>query len=379
MGNNKIIAVNTRFLLKDKLEGIGRFTYESIKRIVVDHPEYQFHFLFDRPYHGDFLFAKNVKPIVLWPPARHPFLWYWWFEHAVKNYLHKTDPDLFISPDGYLSIQKKIPTLLVMHDLAFEHYPKQLDWLTGAYYRHYSPIFAQTAARIATVSNFTKQDIVGCYGINADKIDVVYNGAGNEFKPLDAKSQQAVRNQYTQGQPYFIFTGAIHPRKNVHQIFRAFDQYKTNTGATDKLLVVGRKAWQYGEVMEVYEHMKYQSDVIFTGHVQPEILCKMMAGAQALMYVSVFEGFGIPIIEAMQCGTPVITSNCSVMPETAGGAAILADPFKIDSIVEAMKKITVDEYTRQSCIDMGYVNAARFSWDNTAAGLWESANKILFN
>ena len=119
-----IIAVNTRLLLKNKLEGIGWFTYETLSRITKNHPEHIFYFLFDRPYHSDFVFESNVTPIVLPPPARHPVLFYIWFEISVARFLRKLKPDLFLSPDGYLSLKTKTTSLAVIHDINFEHYPE---------------------------------------------------------------------------------------------------------------------------------------------------------------------------------------------------------------------------------------------------------------
>ncbi|HAD33931.1 MAG TPA: glycosyltransferase family 1 protein, partial [Chitinophagaceae bacterium] len=120
------IAVNARFLLKGKLEGIGWFTHEIIRRVVNMHPEHQFIFFFDRPFDSSFLYAKNVEAVILNPPARHPFLWWIWFEWAIPRALKKYQADMFISTDGFLSLRTQTPTLLVMHDLAFEHFPEHL-------------------------------------------------------------------------------------------------------------------------------------------------------------------------------------------------------------------------------------------------------------
>ena len=135
------IAINCRLLLKNKLEGIGWYSFEIVSRIVKNHPEHDFYFLFDRPFHPDFVFAKNVKPIVLSPQARHPFLWYLWFEFSVSKFLKKNNIDLFFSPDGYLSLNTNVKTLLTIHDLNFEHFPEQLPFLTRKYYQYFTPKF----------------------------------------------------------------------------------------------------------------------------------------------------------------------------------------------------------------------------------------------
>lgn len=213
MSPKKKIAVNTRFLIKNKLEGIGLFTAESLKIISRAHPEIEFWFLFDRPYDEEFIFAPNVKPVVLFPPARHPFLWYWWFEISVSSWLNKNKPDLFLSTDGYACLGTSVNQVVVMHDLAFEHFKDQVGGLTVMYYKYFMPRFAQKATRIATVSEFSKSDIVKQYGIAPGKIDVVYNGVKDVYRILDEEEKQQTRQRYTEGKDYFIYVGSIHPRK----------------------------------------------------------------------------------------------------------------------------------------------------------------------
>lgn len=365
------IAVNTRFLLKDKLEGIGWFTYESLKRMVLAHPEHEFHFLFDRKFSDEFIFAKNVVPHVLFPPARHPFLWYAWFEYAVPAALKKIKPDVFLSTDGYLSLSIKIPQVLVIHDLAFEHFSNHVDWLTLRYYKYFVPRFAKHATRIATVSEYTKYDVMEKYKIAADKIDVTHNGGNEIFKPLAIAEQKLIRKKISGGAPYFIYAGAVHPRKNVNRLFLAFDSFKEKFGGDFKLIIAGRKAWDTDEAMKTYERMKYKHDVIFLGHLRLSELAQVLASATALTYVSLFEGFGIPIVEAMNAGVPVITSNVSSMPEVAGDATLIVNPVSVEEIENAMLKMATDETLRKNLIAKGNLQKQKFSWDLTAERLYD--------
>ncbi len=342
MSPKKKIAVNTRFLIKNKLEGIGLFTAESLKIISRAHPEIEFWFLFDRPYDEEFIFAPNVKPVVLFPPARHPFLWYWWFEISVSSWLNKNKPDLFLSTDGYACLGTSVNQVVVMHDLAFEHFKDQVGGLTVMYYKYFIPRFAQKATRIATVSEFSKSDIVKQYGIAPGKIDVVYNGVKDVYRILDEEEKQQTRQRYTEGKDYFIYVGSIHPRKKCGQFVRAFEQFKNDTGSDMQLLLAGRKAWDFEEAENVYAGMNFKMDVKFLGHVPPEDLGALMGSAYALVYVSLFEGFGIPLIEAMGCGIPVITSNVTSMPEVSGNATLPADPYSVDSIAMAMTRIVTE-------------------------------------
>ena len=148
------IAVNTRFLLSGKMEGFGWYTYEITKRMVEQHPEHEFIFFFDRPFDPKFIFASNVTPVVLNPPARHPVLFIYWFEFAVRRALKKVKADVFFSPDGYLSLRSMIPQISVIHDINFEHFPKDLPWSARAYLRYFFPLFAKKATQIITVSEY---------------------------------------------------------------------------------------------------------------------------------------------------------------------------------------------------------------------------------
>lgn len=371
------IAVNTRMLLKGKMEGIGYFTYESFRRIVKAHPEHEFVFIFDRPYDESFIFSENITPVVASPPARHPLLWYLWYEHSLPRVFKKTKADLFIGTDGYLSVASKIKTLSVFHDINFEHYPEDVPFFNRLFYRHYFPIYAQTAARIAAVSEFTKNDVVEKYKIDARKIDLVYNGVSEQFIPLSADEIIQVRNKFTQGQPYFLFVGSLHQRKNISNMLKAFDEYKKSASSPVKMVLAGAKRWWTDEMEMTLEQMQFKSDVIFTGRVNFDDLCRITAGALAMTYVSTFEGFGIPIIEAMRSGVPVITSNVTSMPEVAGNAALLCDPFSVSSIAESMMKIANDEQLRKTLIEAGLKRQNDFSWDKTAVQLWNSIEKTI--
>ncbi len=371
------IAVNTRLLLKNKLEGIGWFTFETLKRISRQHPEHTFYFIFDRPYDNEFIFSDNVIPIVIGPQARHPVLFYIWFEFSVKKTLKKIQADLFLSPDGYGSLSTKIPTLTVIHDLNFEHFPKDLPWIITKYYRYFFPRFAKKAKRIATVSEFSRNDIHSQYEIPLEKIDVVYDGVNEMYVPIQQEDKIETRKKYSKDCNYFIFIGALLPRKNLKNLFLAFDIFRRRHSEEVKLLIVGAEKWWTNEMEQIFCNLEFRNDIIFTGRVAAKELNNLLGSALGLTYVSYFEGFGIPILEAFQCNTPVITSHVSSMPEVAGDAAIFCDPFNPENIASAMFKIANDEPFRNELIARGQIQRNHFSWDKTADLLWKSIEKTL--
>lgn len=371
------IAVNTRLLLKDKLEGIGWFSYESLKRITRQNPEHEFIFIFDRPYSDDFIFSDNITPVVAGPQARHPILYYIWFNYTIPKILEKHQVDLFLSPDGYIPLNTKTKTLAVFHDLNFEHYPKDLPYSERYYYRKYFPQFASKATRLATVSNYSKQDIIEQYKIDEGKIDVVYNGANQNFTPLPENIRKLVREKYTGGKPYFIFIGALNPRKNLVNLLKAFDEFKKRDKSRVQLLIVGEKMFKTEEIFQTYDNMNFKADVNFSGRLNGIELHKALASALALTYVSYFEGFGIPIVEAFYTETPVITSNLTSMPEVAGDAALLIDPFSVESISSALTKISTDKELRDNLIEKGKIRKEKFNWQKTADNLWNAIRNTI--
>jgi len=372
-----VIAVNTRLLLKGKLEGIGWFTLETLKRMTINHPEHQFIFIFDRPFNDDFIFSENVTPVVIGPPTRHPILWYLWFEFQIPRILKKYNADLFLSPDGYLSLRTKVPQLAVIHDINFVHRPADLPWLKAKYYNYFFPKFSRIAKRIATVSYYSKEDITRSFKVDYDKIDVVYDGINQIFEPISEDEKIVVREKFTNGSEYFLFVGALHPRKNVCGLLKAFDAFKSINDNTLKLVIVGGEMHKTGEIFDTFENMRYKNDVVFTGRISTTDLHDIFGAALALTFIPFFEGFGIPIVEAMSAGIPVICSNTTSIPEVGGNAVLYADPLKIDQITDAMLQLVSDDNLRKSLVEKGYIQKEKFSWDETARLLWQSIERAL--
>ncbi len=353
------------------MEGMGWFSLEILKRMVLSHPECEFIFFFDRKYDNDFIFADNIKPVVLHPQARHPFLYFIWFEISITKALKQHKADLFLSPDGFLSLRTKVPSVPVIHDINFLHHPENIPFLTRNYYNYFFPKFARKASRIATVSNYSKQDIVSSYGINPELVDVVPNGLREGFFPLDLDECADVKAKWTNGLPYFIYVGALINRKNITGLFKAFDLFCENNSIKHKLVVVGDAMWGGSYVKDAFDSMRNKQDVVFTGHLDQAQLNQLLSAATALSFVPFFEGFGVPIIEAFAAGTAVIASNTTSMPEVAGNAAILVDPHDPHSICKAMQKLAEDDVFRSDLISKGMTRKSEYSWDKSALLMWK--------
>lgn len=365
------IAVNTRLLIKNKLDGIGRYSFEVLKRIVESHPDIEFHFIFDRPYSTDFIFSKNIKPHVLRPSTRHPFLWYFWFEFQLPRLINKIKPNIFFSPDGFMSTKlKHIPTIITIHDINFEHRPKDLNWLHSIYYRKYFRQYAKESKHIITVSKFSKKDIIKNYHVSSDKITVAYNGVGDNFLPLERTKQKIIKKKYSDNNDFFLFIGSLHKRKNIKNLLSAFDIYQSKNGK-NKLLIIGQKKWWDRQTENIYQNMRFKENVIFLGQINDELMVDILGSSKALCFVSLFEGFGLPIIEAMKCNVPVITSNTSAMPEIAGDGALIVNPNDVNEISDAMSQIDNNSKLSKKLILKGQKKIHKFKWDITANVIYQ--------
>lgn len=371
------VVVNTRLLLPGSTEGIARFATEVLRRITQQHPEVRFSFLFDRPFDDSFIFAPNVVPYVVPPPARHPLLWYLWFHQTTHRKVRQLAPQVYFSPELYLCPGLGIPSVAVFHDVAYEHYPDILSPLHGWYIRRYSRVYQAEADHILTVSDFNRHDIHRVYGTPIDKLSVAYNGVSGEFHPVSEAEHAQVRDRFARGAPYFLFVGTIQPRKNLARLLQAFDIFKAETQAPVKLLIVGKRGFNHQRLNRVHQQMLYRQDVQFTGRVSPSDLNALYASALSLVYVPLYEGFGLPIVEAMRANTPVLCANISAMPEIYGEAAYGVNPHDEVAIAAGMKALYEDEGLRQHLVQAGRVQQAQFTWEGTAQSVWQVLARYL--
>lgn len=371
------VGVNTRVLLSSRMEGVCRYMHETLRRMVLNNPDTEFVFFFDRPYDDMFVYAENVTPVVISPPTRHAVLWYYWFEIAIPRALKKHKIDVFYSPDTYMSLKTKVPTVLVSHDIAYYHYPEHLPYINKKYYQYFFPRFHKKAAQVLAVSEFTRQDIIKAYNLNPDKVAVAYNSVKEGIRILQDSAKAEVRKKYAEGKNYLLYVGAIHPRKNVVRVIKAFDQFKKEHPSDLKLLLVARLAWNPQEFKKALASAECRADIIQLKELSSEEVNQVTAAAEASVYVSLFEGFGLPILEAMASGVPVITSTVSSMPEVAQDAAVLVDPMNIKEIASAMNRVINDPTLRKDIISRGLDRAKDFDWDRTAEVSYAAIKKAI--
>lgn len=273
--------------------------------------------------------------------------------------------DVFHAPDFMLPpLPGGLPSLLTIHDLSFVHAPETfvpgMRTLLGAAV----PRSVRRATHVIAVSEATKQDLVNLYGTLPEKISVIYAGVQPHFRPIE--DTLAIRTRYGLSDAPFILTvGTLQPRKNHLRLVQAF----VRMDAPDhKLVIAGGKGWIYDEVRAEVERLGLAGRVLFPGFVADEDLPALYSAAEMFVYPSLYEGFGLPVLEAMACGTPVVTSDTSSLPEVVAGgeAGLMVNPLDVDALAEAMGRLLLDATLRANLIEKGRAQAAGFTWEKTA-------------
>ena len=264
-------------------------------------------------------------------------------------------------------IVPRCATVLTVHDISFERYPDFFSRSELLRARTLVPFSARRADLVIAVSECTKTDLVNFYGIDPEKIVVTPAAPAPPFRLLDDRRRiDAVRREYGIDGPFILYVGNIQPRKNLRRLIEAFAAVACESDIAHRLVIVGKKAWLHSPVLEAARASGLSERITFTGYVPDQDLPALYNAADLFVYPSIFEGFGLPVLEAMSCGTPVITSNTSSLPEVGGDAAIYFDPFDAGDIARAMRAVVADPGLRSRLSARGLARAKEFSWAATA-------------
>ena len=275
--------------------------------------------------------------------------------------------DIFHSPSFTIPFSVSIPTVVTIHDMVCYKFPETIDRLRRIYLANAVRCSILKADRIIAVSQSTKKDIVDTFDVPETKIDVVYEASAPCFRATaDGNSVQETCKKYFIEEPFLLYVGTLEPRKNLVKLMQAYFILKRDYRIKHKLVIAGKKGWNYGPIFSEIERLSLRNDVIFTGYVPEQALVHLYNGAELFILPSLYEGFGLPILEAMACGTPVITSNISSMPEVAGDAAILVDPYDVDALAGAMHGVLTDKGLKESLVKKGLERVKHFSWKKCA-------------
>jgi len=306
---------------------------------------------------------RILRPKKLWTQIALPF----------ALYTARPKPNLIFSPTHYIPRFSPVKRIVTIFDLSFLHFPEMFEKRDLWQLTNWTKYSLQNADHIITISNFSKQDIVSRYGVDKNKITVAYPGYDSEkFKVQNTKFEVGkVKKKYKTGDNYIIYIGTIQPRKNLVRLIEAFaritkDITNLNLVITGKTKGEGREGWMYEDTLKVPKQLGIEDRIKFLGFVPQEDLPYLLTGARAFILPSLWEGFGIPVLEAMASGVPVLVSDVSSLPEVVGNAGLTFDPYSVDQIEQALRIVSTDQKLRQKYSKLGLERAKQFSWDKMA-------------
>ncbi|MBE2221194.1 MAG: glycosyltransferase family 4 protein [Anaerolineae bacterium] len=352
--------------------GIGRYTRELVQAILAQDSDNEYVLFSAPPPSGKSLSQIfPTKPQITYKiaPVSEQWLYRIWYRARLPVSIQRLTGklDLFHSPDFVLPpTGGAVPTLLTVHDLSFVHYPEVYPEVLVNYLNKVVPWSVGRATHILADSAATKQDLMAIWQVPDEKITVLYSGVSESFVKVEDEGRiTAVRHKYNLGQaPYLLSVGTVQPRKNYQMLIQAFAPLANKF--PHNLYIAGGKGWLYDDMMAEIERQGLIDRVRFIGFVDDEDLPTLYSAADLYLFPSLYEGFGLPMLEAMACGVPVIASDVSSLPEVGEGTAVLLPPHALSEWTQTMQAVLSSPQQQEQMISAGYQNVQRFSWKNSS-------------
>jgi glycosyltransferase involved in cell wall biosynthesis len=355
------IGIDARLVYYSRA-GIGQYIMRLVEALAaLKAKQDEFILLQSRKDPTQIVNGRNFSRVSLWTPSHH-----WAEQTALRLEIGRLRLDLLHSPDFIPPFRRNCRSVITVHDLAFLLYPHFLTKEAARYYGQIDQAVRRTDHIIA-VSESTRQDTIKLLGVPERKITVIHEAANPIYQPMDAgEARRRVAEIYGLDRDYILFVSTIEPRKNLPGLLQAYRRLKDDYKRTEGLVLAGSRGWLSEEVYDTVNRLQLERHVRFLGRVPSEHLLYLYNAARLLVHPSFYEGFGLPPLEAMTCGTPAIVSNVSALPEVVGDAATLVDPHDIDGLTVAMWRALTDEDLRASLIAKGLKRARMFSWGRAA-------------
>lgn len=341
--------------------GLGRYINGLLGGLVSLDQKNQYTIYRSRKDRQVYQLPPNFRTRSLWTPCHHQ-----WEQQALLLELAFSRLDILHSPDFIPPLRRRCRSVITVHDLAFLRYPQ---FLTAESRRYYGQIRAavKSANAIIAVSKATKRDLEELLGVPGDKITVVYEAPAPLFRPLGESETGIPARVKDLPRPFLLFVGTLEPRKNLPALLHALALIKAERGAnTPGLVLVGGKGWLYQESLDLIGQLDLSGQTTMLGPATPEELLWLYNRAEVMVMPSFYEGFGLPVVEAMACGAPVVVSRTSSLPEVAGDAALMVEPSDSKGLARAICRVLDDEALHSDMRQAGLRQAARFTWDRAA-------------
>jgi glycosyltransferase involved in cell wall biosynthesis len=347
--------------------GLGRYAESLTRALVAAHSD-RYAVFYNRERGVEALPGLERLPARTVAMGYKPWRMLVWLGQLAQVDLSRLVPDaeVFHATEHLLLPLRSVPTVLTVHDLIFRHLPAHHKALNRWYLNLALPLYCHRATHIIAVSEWTRHDLIAAYGLLPEKVTVVPEAADPRFFPQPPEAMAAVRARYGLPERYLLFVGTIEPRKNLSRLLAAFETIR-GEGLSDGLAIVGKRGWLYGDFFDQLERSPARDAVLLLGYVPDDALPAVYSGAQALVFPSLYEGFGLPVLEGMACGTPVVASNASSIPEVGGDAAMYFDPVDLEAMVEVIRRLLRDGDLQTEMRTRATAQAAQFTWESAAA------------
>jgi len=344
--------------------GVSRFTEQMVRALQQRDSNTEYSVFVNETARGGFTDSPNVHFRYTRLPTAKPVVRILW-EQTVLPALARS-LDVLHCPVNVLPVLTPCPAVLTIHDLTFLRYPERFRRERQGYLAALTRLSAGRARRIMTDSANTKQDVMDLLNVAAEKIEVVYPGLDEQFQPFTKEDLAAFRRQHDLPEQFILYVGTLEPRKNVDTLVRAYGLLWRQGLQQWPLVIAGGRGWMFDHIFAEVERSGLVKQVFFPGYIDPGDLPRWYASASVFVYPSLYEGFGLPALEAMACGTPVIVSDASSLPEGVGDAGVRVDPRRPDELAEALAEVLQSKAKREHMAAAGLARAASFTWDRAA-------------
>ncbi|MBN1218398.1 MAG: glycosyltransferase family 4 protein [Anaerolineae bacterium] len=365
------IGIDARLVFYNRA-GIGQYILQLTEALAsLELNDDRFILLQSRKDKSSIIYSNGFERKSLWTPSHNRFE-----QPALSFEIRRLGLDLLHSPDFIPPFRRKCKSVITIHDLAFLLYPHFLTKESARYYGQIDHAWRNTDHIIA-VSETTKHDSINMLGVPEKKITVIHEAANPVYRPIPkTEAQRVAREKYKLDNQFILFVSTIEPRKNLPGLLQAYRRLRDEYKRDEVLVLAGSKGWLWEEVYQTTDRLNLDKHVAFLGRVPSEDLVYLYNAADLLVHPSFYEGFGLTPLEAMNCGTPVIVSNTSALPEVVGDAALMVDPHDIDGLTVAMWRALTEKELQQDLIQKGFKRAQKFSWKETAKKTLEIYHKI---
>ncbi len=366
------IAVNCRLKENEQPEGYEAFMFGMLQHLAAHYPQHQFVFIFDKAFSDNIQFAKNVVPVVAGPETTNNLRLQYWLNYKIPVILRRHKADVFVSLEGICSMRTKKPQCVLVSDLGFLQSSAPAKKINSRFYKKYTSAFLTKATSIAAVSAFTKSTLIAQYNLNEDDVTLIVPGVDDIFKPIDWQEKEIVKEKYSDGKAYFLYSGNVNKQNNLINLLKAFSFFKRRQKSNMTLLLAGNTDEAFKNELKSY---KYRDDVKLMQNLSAEALAKITAAAYAAVYPVLYADFAVAPMQAMQCGVPVVTSNTGALSSICGYAALYANPDDFNDIAEKMMLVFKDEAKANELIEAGKIQSQRYNWQNSTQMLMELIDK----